>query len=869
MKFIILSHTHWDREWYMPFEQFRFKLVDLIDRLLDIVQKDRRFIFHLDAQTIVLEDYVEIRPERKNLLKESIASGNIVVGPWYLQNDFYLTSGESTVRNIQIGSEIAEEYGNCARIAYAPDQFGNVSQLPQIFAGFGMNNFMFGRGYSFYDKAGMRLPAPAEFIWRAEDGSECLAVHLNQWYNNAQHIPAETDKAKLLLEINAKIFSQLNVSPYVVLMNGVDHLEPQEDVVTIAENLRAEGIDIEQCRMDDYFATLRRWQKENNAEFSVYEGALNQGRDDELLRGCWAARIHLKRDNVIAQTAIENKIEPIYAFMEKKGLAGVYPRGYTDYYWKNLLKNHPHDSICCCSRDEIARHMEDNYARLDEVAKELEKRGMKTLLRHAYFGEDDYVITVFNPTERAYTGIVEAEVRFLQSDKVQAFAVLDDSGKECAMEVAESGEALFDVFSGMNLPGVLTVDRFKIKFAAEKVPPFAFKHYAVRVKDAFTQEDETNFAIDNDFYSITWENGNINLKCKETGKTIENFIRFEDTGDSGNLYIYSPAGSPVYDEMRNVQIVENSSLVKRIQLSAILRVPEKYDYEAKRRSAAKSAIPVSCTITLLKNSRTIDLQYEIDNSAEDHRIRLMIDGAVSGETLVVDSPFDCTEVNPSDICSLAASKTFCNSTFAAKRDVKGGFALFTEGQHEVEGVESGIAVTCLRSSGRITEGAGDQWITPEGQCKRKIRGRIGFYAFKESTNADLFAYAKQFRTGLCHYYDGKDPNKFAGGRFAVQDAKLAQFYPDVDPFEGKILAGGSLFAFTDDNIAVTAVRQSLDRESVVIRLVNLSKAPVESDFTYNGQIIECNMAETKRQQLGENTVQLHFRPKEIKTLLLD
>lgn len=91
-KFAVVSHTHWDREWYKPFEVFRIKLVRLIDEVLDIINENASFIFHLDAQTVVLEDYLAIRPEKEEILKKYISSGNIVVGPWYLQNDFYLTS---------------------------------------------------------------------------------------------------------------------------------------------------------------------------------------------------------------------------------------------------------------------------------------------------------------------------------------------------------------------------------------------------------------------------------------------------------------------------------------------------------------------------------------------------------------------------------------------------------------------------------------------------------------------------------------------------------------------------------------------------------------------------------------------------------
>ena len=866
MEYKIISHTHWDREWYMPFEQFRFKLVDLIDRLMEIIERDCRYKFHLDAQTIVLEDYIQIRPERAERLKEYIKRGNIIVGPWYLQNDFYLTSGEATVRNLQIGIESAKRWGKCANVGYAPDQFGNVSQLPQIFAGFGIRDFMFGRGYSYYDERGERKAAPAEFKWKTEDGSECLAVHLNQWYNNAQHIPEEKEKAKLLLKINAKIFSKLNATPYVVLMNGVDHLEPQEDVLQIAEALQSEGIKIEQSDLDGYFGELHKWIEENGVELSEYRGALNQGKDDELLRGCWSARIYLKRENVRAQTAIEDKIEPLYAYLEKKGLAGIYPRGYTDYYWKELLKNHPHDSICCCSRDEIARHMEDNYARLAEVSEALTERGMKALTRHSEgVVEGEYVITVFNGTERAYSGTVEAEIRFLQTDEVKAFAVLDERGKEVEFEVTERSKGLYDVFSGMNLPGVLSVETYRISLNAEEIPAYGAVQYTVSERERFTEWEEEYGGIENEYYKLGVEKGRITLYNKETGRKTENFIKFEETGDSGNIYVYQPEGEAIYDETESIK-TRIGRMSKSIEAETRIKVPARYDRERKKRSEEEVTIRIRYGVTLRKKSRTLEINYEIENEAEDQRIRIVVDGGIPEEVMTVDTAFDSLEVRGDELCALAASKTFCNATYAAKRGEDGGFALYTEGQHEAESVGGGIALTVLRSSGIITEGAGKQWETPEGQCKRKIAGRIGYGAFKRETNANLYAYAKQYRTGMVAYYDGKDPAKFAGGRFAVQDAKLAQYYSDRDPYEGKSVKGGALFGIDGEDIAVTAVRQSLDGQAIIVRLVNLTSRTAECGFTYEGEIFETRLDESTVTYLGAGSVRLLFRPKQIITL---
>ena len=101
-EFHVISHTHWDREWYQCFEHFRLRLVDLMDRLLDIFKTDPTYVFHLDAQTVCLEDYLEVRPQRRTELEELVRAGRLLVGPWYVQNDFNLCSGEATVRNLLI-----------------------------------------------------------------------------------------------------------------------------------------------------------------------------------------------------------------------------------------------------------------------------------------------------------------------------------------------------------------------------------------------------------------------------------------------------------------------------------------------------------------------------------------------------------------------------------------------------------------------------------------------------------------------------------------------------------------------------------------------------------------------------------------------
>jgi len=148
----VISHTHWDREWYLGFEEFRLRLVELVDEVLRILDEQETYVFHLDAQTIVLDDYLEIRPAMRSRLEKYIASGRLLVGPWYVQNDFFLVSGEATIRNLRIGIAKAEGFGASMPIGYMPDQFGLAGQLPQILQSFGISSAVFGRGYTFWER---------------------------------------------------------------------------------------------------------------------------------------------------------------------------------------------------------------------------------------------------------------------------------------------------------------------------------------------------------------------------------------------------------------------------------------------------------------------------------------------------------------------------------------------------------------------------------------------------------------------------------------------------------------------------------------------------------------------------------------------
>src|SRR5437899_6234817 len=197
LNIILVPHTHWDREWYLTFQQFRARLVHTIDKLLDILDRDNNFTyFMLDGQTIVLDDYLEVQPEQEERLKRHTRAGRIQVGPWYLQPDEFLVSGESLIRNLQIGLQRAADFGEPMRIGYVPDCFGHIAQLPQILRGFDIDSAVFWRG------VGAEVHK-SEFYWTAPDGTQVLVLFLASvmGYSNARNMPLVPEEFAARVEL--------------------------------------------------------------------------------------------------------------------------------------------------------------------------------------------------------------------------------------------------------------------------------------------------------------------------------------------------------------------------------------------------------------------------------------------------------------------------------------------------------------------------------------------------------------------------------------------------------------------------------------------------------------------------------------------
>src|SRR5579871_2040203 len=344
---LLVPHTHWDREWYQTFQQFRMRLVHVVDHLLDILDRDPSFThFMLDGQTIVLDDYLEVCPQEEERLKRYTRSGRISVGPWYLQPDEFLVSGESLIRNLQIGLRRAAEFGQPMRVGYVPDTFGHIAQLPQILRGVGIDNAVFWRGIGSEARK-------SEFTWMAPDGTSVLVLLLADplGYSNARDMPLQVDEFVTHTELQASRLLPRANQATLLFMNGSDHLAPQDGLpaVVAAANERMEHLDPQRAHvlagfqrdgqpvsfdkiqvriasLSEYVDTVSHYIRLNGKDsLQTMAGEMRSGEYSHLLPSVLSTRMWIKQENAATEHLLERWVEPLTAWASVLGAR--YPRG--------------------------------------------------------------------------------------------------------------------------------------------------------------------------------------------------------------------------------------------------------------------------------------------------------------------------------------------------------------------------------------------------------------------------------------------------------------------------------------------------------------------------------------------------------------
>lgn len=702
---LLVSHTHWDREWYRTFEAFRARLVDTVDRVLELLAEDPGWKFLLDGQSIVVEDYLAVRPDRRAELERAVRDHRLAIGPWYVQPDSLLPSGESLVRNLLVGRAVAESVGGCSRVAYVPDSFGHPAQFPQLFAGFGLGPMVYWRGNG--DELDRVAPV---YRWCAPDGSVVLAYHLGRGYFAAAVLPRDTDAAVDGLLGVLERLGPIARAP-ALLMNGIDHMLPDDHTGAIADALAARtGLVVERGLLDDLVDAV------DPADRPEFRGELLGARTANLLPGVWSARLDVKLANRRAESALLGWAEPWTAFGRLLGTPDERPS--LDAAWRTLLPNHAHDSICGCSQDEVHRQMHTRFASATELAEQTTRR---TLERLAGLGAERRVprsteleYAVFNPSPSARTDVVRIPL-----DGFPVFFMSDITQDIHPLTVAAASVGGYTV-DGAPVRLIRSDDPGRVRMLEDlppldvevvvaDVPAFGWKRIHLTPAAAAPDDDDDGREIRAGDLTVRADDDGT-LRVRFGDRELRGLADLEHALDHGDSYDFDPVADDAGDPVTAVvtRRSRHPSGIERLRVSRTLA----------------SGVDVHVEARVAPGVDRVDLRVEVQRAAPDHRLRLLFPTGASVTTFRAATTFD-TAVRSTEPVDAArwehpAPRTFPHQGWIEANGLTVAAPGLPEGEVTPDGV---IAVTVLRTFGWLARfqlgtrpvPAGPALPTPAGQ----------------------------------------------------------------------------------------------------------------------------------------------------------
>lgn len=766
----VVSHTHWDREWYSTFQQFRMRLVDLTDSLIELMESNPEFkFFTFDGQTIVLEDYLEIRPENEKRLRKLTKAGRIIVGPWYNQPDEFLVSGESMIRNMLLGKKQSEDFGSYLASGYVPDCFGHISQFPQLMQGFGIDNAVLFRGIT-ADQTG------SEFIWRSPDGSEVLTAKMpdnnaysNFFYRLHQSLRDENkplDPEQVTREVEGLVEDCVSEKPttsQLLFMDGCDHVFAQfktPGIIAIA-NKNLKNAKLVHSTIAEYLAGVRA----EKPELQTFEGELRWSNRDwklqAVLAGVMSSRIHLKQANHACETLLEKYVEPLWSWIYMMG--GDYPQSYIDLAWKHLLQNSPHDSICGCSIDQVHKDMIYRYDQVKQIGESLRTKALTSITgkigSKAEKPERTVLAAAFNMLSGSRTDVVDAEVNFPGDWSIPGIRVIDPQGNEVPSAMLGKRHYCPMTQTPYDIPGGHN-QGIRVAFVADNVPSVGYKAYRIEALEKPNRQPGTMLlgpdTAENEFLAVTiGSDGTFYLMDKQTDAVFANCLIFEDGGDFGDGWNYTkPFRDKVVTSLgakTKVSVVEDNAVRVVFEIDTELELPTAREGDG--RSGATVTCRVKSFVTLTAGVKRIDIRTVFDNRARDHRLRVLFPTGIPATVSHAEGAFDVIErgiaVPPCADWKEPMPVTHPQKSFV---DVSGGgigLTVINKGQPEYEVKDDEartVVLTLLRAVGNGVR-------APEQQVEGQMQGQYVFdYALYPHAGdweeAGSFRQAHAFNTPL-------------------------------------------------------------------------------------------------------------------------
>ncbi|HDF7063851.1 mannosylglycerate hydrolase [Enterobacter hormaechei] len=863
----ITPHMHWDREWYFTTEASRILLVNNMEEILTRLEQDTEYKYYvLDGQTAVLEDYFAVKPENRPRVKALVAAGKLIIGPWYTQTDTTLVSGESIVRNLMYGIRDCLAFGEPMKIGYLPDSFGMSSQLPHIYNGFGITRTMFWRGCS--ERHGTDK---TEFLWQSQDGSEVTAQVLPLGYAIGKYLPEDEAGLRKRLDTYFEVLEKASVTKEILLPNGHDQMPLQQNIFAVMDKLREiyPQRQFVMSRFEEVFDHIDA----HRDELATLKGEFIDGKYMRVHRTIGSTRMDIK----IAHARIENKIvnvlEPLATLAWTLGFE--YHHGLLEKMWKEILKNHAHDSIGCCCSDKVHREVMSRFELAEDMADNLTCFYMRKIVDNMPQSEEDKLV-MFNLTPWPREEVINTTIRLRASQ----FRLLDDRGNEipyCLRSAREIDPGLIDrqiVHYGNYAPFM----EFDIQLN-QILPSMGYRTLYIEPHVAgklLAAEKSSEALLENAFWEITLnDDGTLRLLDKASGLIYDRALEIEESSDDGDEYDYSPSREEW--RLTSAQGEHEVEVIHEAwQSRAVIRHRMAVPADLAERSARQQTgtLEAELTVTLSHNSRRIDVEARLGNHADDHRVRVLIPTPFTTDTVLADTQFGSLTRPVQDEAMAnwqeegwkeAPLPVWNLLNYAVLQERRNGMALFTEGLREFEVTgerQKTFALTLLRGVGvlgkedlllRPGRPSGIKMPVPDSQMRGQLTCRFSLFSFNGTpVSAGVAQQAKSWLTpALCYNKIPWDAMKLNRASFTTP-------------------CSYSLLTLAPNGCVLSALKKAEDRDEMILRLYNPAETRSgDVTLSVNREVQACcetDMNEVRKAQGEEGSaITGSFRPCQSRT----
>jgi mannosylglycerate hydrolase len=599
-----VSHTHWDKEWYKTYEEFRIKFIKYFREILEVLENDEGFeSFMFDGQSSVVDDYLQIYPAERDRLIKLITAEKLIIGPWYTLPDNYLTSGESLSRNLLIGSNMARELGHTQNVCYIPDSFGQSDAMPQIINEMNLKGTILWRGID------STQTNNAAFRWKGSSGDEVFAVHLPLGYGYSKKIPKDGSHLEYMKEI-CNLLEKKYVDNIMLHMGGSDHQPIQKMVPKFIADINDkwkennQNIEMKMSTLDAFFDDIKKHV--DHKSLTLLEGELRSVRDQRVHYGDASGRMDLKKLNRNIELKLAKIVEPILSigsslFNER------YEKEMINYAWKLLFANQAHDSACATCTDEAHLDMYNRFLKADQIANELINYTNKNIFAKVKLNDsfgDPFII--YNTSAENIK--FKSEVTIYSKEK--NFKILNSNGEEIKFDLLDQslvnmnfenidycnfvsmtsfGDDYMQKNKGESFDkGFIPFYKNVIRISNNVVPNIGFDIMYVKNCDSILlNSNNKKINTDNIFgkYSIN-NNGTVALKIGDLD--FDNLGYFESVGEAGDSYDYSP---PEFDkkyttlnEQPKIKVLKNTEHFCEVLVSYDWMLPSSLIDEDTKRS---------------------------------------------------------------------------------------------------------------------------------------------------------------------------------------------------------------------------------------------------------------------------------------------